>query len=53
MEQQRRGTKFVRKKVLGLGLRPLLSALGIVSALLLAFSFPAQAQQAKFPRIGF
>ena len=44
----------MRKRFLGLTLSPLPFALISVGALLLALSFPAQAQQAeKIPRIGY
>jgi putative tryptophan/tyrosine transport system substrate-binding protein len=43
----------MRKKAIGLALSVMLSAPGFLVALLLALSFPAEAQQPKIPRIGF
>jgi putative ABC transport system substrate-binding protein len=53
-EQQKRSRKLVRKKFISLALSSMLSALGFLGALILALSFPAEAQQpAKIPRIGY
>jgi putative ABC transport system substrate-binding protein len=44
----------MRKKITGLALSTMLSALSYLGAMLLALSFPAEAQQAgKIPRVGF